>query len=60
MPHLAHGRPNVVVFNEDIGLMTSGSGRAGAAARALWSKGGAPRLRGQPSPCAALAALCRP
>ena len=29
LPHLARGRPNVVVFNEDIGLATMGIGSRG-------------------------------
>ena len=35
LPHLAHGRPNVVVFDEDVGLMTAAIGAARRAARAL-------------------------
>ncbi|MGA2010535.1 MAG: hypothetical protein ABSH51_08405 [Solirubrobacteraceae bacterium] len=35
VPHLAHGRPNLVVFDEDIGLETIAVGPRGAAARAL-------------------------
>ena len=34
-PNLAKGRPNLVVFNEDIGLMTVGIGSRGDAARKL-------------------------
>jgi len=37
VPRLAHGRPNLVVFTEDIGLMTGATGTRGATARALWS-----------------------
>lgn len=33
VPRLAKGRPNVVVFNEDVGLMTSGTGSRGKLAR---------------------------
>ncbi len=35
LPHLATGRPNLVVFDEDIGLETIAVGPRGAAARAL-------------------------
>ena len=35
LPRLAHGAPNVVAFNEDIGLMTLGTGSRGAEARAI-------------------------
>jgi hypothetical protein len=57
LPHLAKGRPNVVVFNEDIGLATLGIGSRGAAARSLFAD---PRPAACPSlgePCAAVAAL---
>src|SRR6185312_11386045 len=33
LPHLAHGRPNVVGFNEDIGLAAMGIGSRGRVAR---------------------------
>src|SRR4051794_27462067 len=33
VPHLVHGRPNVVAFNEDVGLATIATGSRGAAAR---------------------------
>jgi hypothetical protein len=39
LPHLAGGRPNVVVFDEDIGLETIAVGPRGAAARALLRRG---------------------
>ena len=39
VPHLAHGRPNLVVFDEDIGLETIAIGPRGAAARALLQQG---------------------
>jgi hypothetical protein len=35
VPHLAKDRPNLVVFNEDNGLMTPGIGKRGDAARRL-------------------------
>lgn len=41
VPNLAKGRPNVVVFNEDIGLMTAGIGSRGAQARAVIGDPGA-------------------
>ncbi|MGZ4186208.1 MAG: hypothetical protein ACXVUE_18795 [Solirubrobacteraceae bacterium] len=56
VPHLAHGRPNLVVFDEDIGLETLAAGSRGAAARALL-RTGTPSCRGQASPCATLATL---
>jgi hypothetical protein len=40
LPHLAPGRPNLVVFDEDIGLETVAIGRRGAATRALLRSGG--------------------
>jgi hypothetical protein len=39
LPHLATGRPNLVVFDEDIGLETIAVGARGAAARALLRRG---------------------
>ena len=39
LPHLAAGRPNLVVFDEDIGLETIAVGPRGAAARALLAHG---------------------
>jgi hypothetical protein len=39
LPHLAGGRPNLVVFDEDIGLETIAVGPRGAAARALLAHG---------------------
>src|SRR5207249_2544621 len=35
VPNLAHGRPNLVVFNEDVGLATIATGSRGAATRAI-------------------------
>jgi hypothetical protein len=59
VPFLARGRPNVVVFNEDVGLMTIATGSRGAAVRTAFAPGGggAPQCAGQASPCAALAGL---
>ena len=39
VPHLAHGRPNLVVFDEDLGLQTLAVGPRGAPARALLRDG---------------------
>jgi hypothetical protein len=39
LPHLATGRPNLVVFDEDIGLETIAVGPRGAAGRALLRQG---------------------
>jgi hypothetical protein len=55
LPHLASGRPNVVVFNEDIGLATMGIGSRGAGARRLFAHRGRPACTG--SLCEALGAL---
>ncbi len=58
LPHLSRTRPNVVVFTEDVGLMTIGTGSRGAAARALLANPAArPGCEGQGFPCATLAAL---
>src|SRR5688572_19222251 len=57
-PRLAQGRVNVVAFNEDIGLMTAGTGSRGTAARRLISNpAGAPGCAGVGFPCATLATL---
>jgi hypothetical protein len=57
VPHLAHDRPNVVAFNEDIGLFTVGTGSRGAQARAVLDGSARPNCSGQGAPCAAAAAL---
>jgi hypothetical protein len=57
LPHLARGRPNVVVFNEDAGLMTLGTGSRGAVARGYLGAKGGPSCENQPAPCGTLAAL---
>ena len=55
VPRLARDRPNVVVFNEDIGLMTIATGSRGKAARDLFASGAvAPGCEGAASPCVAL------
>jgi hypothetical protein len=57
-PRLARGRPNVVAFNEDVGLATIATGSRGQAARDLVSApGGVPGCEGRPPPCAAAALL---
>lgn len=58
VPYLSRTRPNVVVFTEDVGLMTVGTGARGAPARALLANPlGHPGCEGQGFPCATLAAL---
>jgi hypothetical protein len=59
VPHLARHRPNIVVFNEDVGLATLGIGPRGASARKLFADPAASGCRPGGSPCAALAALSR-
>jgi hypothetical protein len=46
LPHLARHRPNLVVFDEDVGLETIAIGPRGAAARAVL-RSGAPSCHGQ-------------
>jgi hypothetical protein len=46
LPRLAHGRPNLVVFDEDVGLEAIAIGPRGAAARAVL-RGGSPSCHGQ-------------
>ena len=55
-PYLAQGRPNLVVFDEDLGLQTLAIGPRGAGARALL-RHGVSSCRGQAFPCATLATL---
>jgi hypothetical protein len=55
-PHLAPGRPNLVVFDEDIGLEAIAAGPRGRSARTMLRRG-VPSCRGQASPCATLATL---
>lgn len=55
-PYLARGRPNLVVFDEDLGLETLAIGPRGSAARAAL-RHGVSSCRGQPFPCATLATL---
>lgn len=53
LPHLARGRANLVVFDEDIGLEALGAGTRGAPVRALL-RGGDPACAGKAWPCATL------
>jgi glycerophosphoryl diester phosphodiesterase len=54
----ARHRPNVVAFNEDIGLMTIATGSRGAPAREIFaSPETAPSCEPQGAPCGALGAL---
>lgn len=57
LPHLARRRPNVVVFNEDAGLMTLAEGTRGKAARAAFGRPNGPSCEREGEPCATLAAL---
>jgi hypothetical protein len=57
LPHLARHRPNLVVFNEDTGLMALGIGSRGAAARDAFGRPDSPSCEGEGEPCATLAAL---
>ena len=54
----AEGRPNVVAFNEDVGLMTIATGSRGQAAREIVADPSlSPSCAGAPAPCGALGAL---
>jgi len=58
VPHLAKHRPNVVAFNEDIGLMTLATGSRGETAREIFGNPDtAPGCEGQGAPCGAVVAL---
>ncbi len=56
LPRLARGRPNVVVFTEDVGLATLAIGSRGAAGRALFTQRVA-SCASTTAPCGAVAAL---
>jgi len=56
LPYMAHGRPNLVVFDEDAGLETLATGPNAANGRALL-RDGVPSCKGQSFPCATLATL---
>ena len=57
LPHLARGRPNVVVFNEDVGLATMGIGSRGTVARDVIAHRGGPHCVAGAEPCGALGAI---
>jgi len=58
VPHLAKHRPNVVAFNEDIGLMTLGTGSRGEVARqTIAHPDSVANCQGRPAPCVAAVAL---
>ncbi len=57
LPHLARGRPNVVVFNEDIGLAAMGIGSRGRVARDVIAHRGGPHCVTGAEPCGALGAI---
>src|SRR2546421_8270078 len=54
VPHLAIGRPNVVVFNEDIGLGGLAIGSRGRVARDVIARRGGPNCRAGAEPCGVL------
>src|SRR5437763_15285097 len=58
VPNLARGEPNLVVFNEDVGLATIATGSRGAAARAIAENPVArPSCEPEGVPCGIVAAL---
>jgi hypothetical protein len=58
VPHLARQRPNIVAFNEDVGLMTLGTGSRGTVAReTIGHPDSVPSCEGKPAPCVAAVAL---
>ena len=58
VPHLAHGRPNLVVFGEDAGLITTAIGSRGRDARALVADPASDaECRGKGFPCVTTALL---
>jgi hypothetical protein len=58
VPHLAHGRPNLVVFGEDAGLITTAIGSRGRRARALVEDPASDAAcRGKGFPCVTTALL---
>ncbi len=54
LPRLARGAPNVVAFNEDIGLMSLGIGSRGAAAREIIEDPASACPNGEGFPCATI------
>lgn len=60
LPDKAKNRPNVVAFNEDVGLMTLGTGSRGAGARSAFAHPGqVTECTNAPAPCRALVGLSR-
>jgi glycerophosphoryl diester phosphodiesterase len=58
VPHMARNRPNVVAFNEDVGLMTLGTGSRGAVAReTIAHPDEVASCEDKPAPCVAAVAL---
>jgi glycerophosphoryl diester phosphodiesterase len=57
LPRLAHGAPNVIAFNEDIGLMSLGIGSRGAAARKIIEDPASACPNGEGFPCATIQAI---
>lgn len=57
VPRLAKGRPNVIAFNEDVGLMTIATGTRGAVARGAFGGKGSPGCESAGVPCTTLGAL---
>jgi len=57
LPRLAKGRPNVIAFNEDIGLMTIATGSRGAVARGAFGGKGSLGCESAGVPCTTLGAL---
>jgi hypothetical protein len=57
VPRLATGRPNVIAFNEDVGLATIATGARGKVARDAFAQPGSASCEPQEVPCGTLAAL---
>src|SRR5437764_15009894 len=57
VPHLAVGRPNVVVFNEDIGLGALAIGSRGRVARDVIAHRGGPNCQAGAEPCGVLGTI---
>lgn len=58
VPRLARGRPDLVAFNEDVGLATIATGSRGRLAREAFAEpGSSPSCEAQGAPCGALGAL---
>ncbi len=57
VPRLSRRNPNVIAFNEDVGLATIATGARGAAAREAFTRPGSPSCEPQGAPCGTLAAL---